>query len=148
MEDEEIPTGYHPYRVLNFCGNRLDGVKYVIEISGHHPLLIGSGMFPTVWLLAPTDITRKVWSYVVEGNRSRHPKFRVNVGGTTTQVIADGRPVLVVTSRSDREAEVTSVDLEPIGLRVKGDRNGLAVGGTKIVANSMVGGNVFVALSI
>lgn len=145
--DGKLPTGYEPYGEVNFCSNKLSNVDFIIEIDGNLPILIGRGISPLVWISAPTDVSRNTWSYVVEANRKRHPDFKIDVDGRTVTVSAGSNIILKVVATGANTASVTQVNLEPVGLRVKGDTQGLTVGTSRLQGNMVSGGRVFLGLS-
>lgn len=145
----EVPSDYRPYEQLLFCSNQLRNVRYPLMIENHVPLLIGVGtMHPRIWLLAPTDNTREVWSYVVEDNVSRHPNFVVKPSPLerAVRVTAGGNLLLLATALTASSAEVEQLDLTPIGLRVTGTRTKLMIGTNTISNSTASGGEAFIGL--
>jgi hypothetical protein len=105
--------------------------------------LIGPGPAPLVWLAAQTG--SDTWSYVVKASKSLHPSVRVDVDlvALSVAVFVGSDLVLQVRHEVPHEtsafAEVSKVDLRPLGLNLYGDSKGLFVGTNHFVGNTFKG---------
>ena len=137
-----FPNDYQRFKEINFCGNVLRGIDKLIEFHGIVPLLIGKGAtYPLVWLKSPTDITRDTWSYVVEKNILRHPKFIIQKQGTTVTIYAGDTLVLDAYAQTEDRLIISKINFEPIGLRLIGDNNSLKVGSNTLQRTNVISGN-------
>lgn len=138
----DFPSEYKRFSEINFCGNVLRGIDKLIEFHGIVPLLIGKGIkYPLVWLKSPTDISRDTWSYVVEKNKLRHPKFIIQKQGTTVTIYAGDTLVLDAYAQTEDRLIISKINFEPIGLRLIGDNNSLKVGSNTLQRTNVISGN-------
>lgn len=138
-----LPSNYVPYQKLNFCSNVLEGGGHIIEVSKSIPILVGKGTPPLVWLSAKQD---KENVLIVEASKAKFSSVTSsNIFGGTV-VMSKGVVVLSARQISDEEAEVTEVDLRPLGLNIYGDKNGLHVGGMELIGNYFKGVGTLVAI--
>ncbi|WP_152848902.1 hypothetical protein [Brucella intermedia] len=138
----ELPVDFKRYKSVTLCSNYLRGIDSLIVFHDVTILLVGKGLEgPEVWLQSPTDNTRDTWSYVVEKNRIRHPKFSIQKDSRSVRVKAGGTLVVSAELRGDDEVIVNRLDLKPIGLLVSGDATGLTVGTTRLEGNNIISGN-------
>lgn len=138
-----LPSNYVPYQKLIFCSNVLEGGGNLIEVSGKIPILIGKGKPPLVWLSVKQ---KKKFTMAVEASKS-------NFSGVTAKNIFGGtvvmfKGVVLLSAReiTDEEAEVTEVDLRPLGLNIYGDKSGLHVGSTQFSGNHFIGAGTMVGI--
>jgi hypothetical protein len=146
VQKEEFPPEYRPYEQIILCTNSFSNVKYILEIDGHHPLLIGKSDIPEVWIMAPFDNTRKRWGFVVNKNVALHPDVRVTVNRSGLTVKAGPTLVLTIGAYDAALVVVTQLDFRPFGMNIVGDSDGLRVGGATLKGNKMLGGNVGIAI--
>lgn len=154
QQEERVPLDYVPYRVLDLCGNHFNDVQFLIEIDrAIHPLLIGQGPFPLVWISAPVGADgRRRW--VVERNVSQHRAVDVRLDRENLAQLGPQEPVpivrvffgptlcLEVIARSQEHAIVSTLDLRPFGLNVHGTTERLLVGNSTFENNMMTGARV------
>lgn len=138
-----LPSSYIPYQKLAFCSNVLEGGGNLIEVAGTIPILVGRGDPPLVWLSAKQDA--KVVT-IVEASRAKYSSVTAaNIFGGTV-VMSKGVVLLSARQISEVEAEVTEIDLRPLGLNVYGDKNGLHVGGMEFTGNHFSGGGTMLGI--
>lgn len=130
------PQKYVPYERVTICSNVIEGGGYLFEMSGQHPLLIGKGDPPLVWLSIPFKNGKRD---IVTASKSFEKSVSVVsiLGGT--QVVSGGKVILSTRQISQNEAEVDQIDLRPFGLNVYGDKAGLKVGGMSLTGNRFSG---------
>jgi hypothetical protein len=149
LSADDIPYDYQPFEEVDLCGNILRDVRFLIRLKDQHPLLIGKGTVPYVWLYAPTSADLNRWSLVVERNTALSPPFRVTVDRmptTSVRVFGFGKQMLLVVNESPEKIVIPQIDLTPIGINVVGHQGELRVGGKNLVGNTMAGVETFIGL--
>lgn len=148
MNKIELPENYTPIKNIDFCSNRLIQVKVPISFESTPIILLGSGDLPRIWLSAPTKPSGKLWAYVVEDNRPLNPAVTVESNEREQLVLVkvSNHRVLQAKMVGPDSILVDFVDLNPIGLNVKGSSGGLSIGGTTLTNNTFE--NVYVAFAI
>lgn len=140
MNDQvPLPTEYVAFEKLTFCSNILLKGGVPVRVKGHFPVLVGRGLqVPVIWLSATKD--GKEWEQVVERN-SPHKNFIVNLlgDGQSIQVVLGNIIIIQGRKISDAEAEVTLLDIRPLGVNIHGNASGLQVGGNLLQANTFQG---------
>lgn len=137
------PTGYKPPSEIILCSNLLRKVNYIFEVaSSVHPILIGEGAFPRVWLASPTSNARQEWKLVVDDNEAIHPAFLVRREPTTLTIMAGATVVLRLTTGNVSPIVVTDLDLRPIGLNITGSRDRLLIGNHSLSENEIANSQV------
>lgn len=145
MNPVTLPVSYQPYKTLNFCSNILIGVKVPILVGDMPVLLVGRGKkskdAPKIWLAAPRQPNSPEWAFVLDASVSTNRAVEVTSDDArrTLRVSVSGIRVLEVVEVDRDQATVTFVDLAPLGLAVRGDSRGLAVGGMQMSANVFQG---------
>lgn len=136
--DNDLPPEYEPYSELSFCGNKFINTRMPLEVSGHPPILIGSGPEPRVWLSASVGKGKKQWATIVKDNQARYPGVTVRRPASgTIEILATGKQLLRVTAKSTSSAEVTTLDLRPLGFNIHGDRAALWIGTNQFSSNTI-----------
>jgi hypothetical protein len=137
-----LPEGYIPFEELVICSNQFINGRVPFQLEGEIPFLVGKGPVPLVWLSVPvTTVTKdgKIWKEVVAANKSASQKIAIisSEEDVSVTVKLDAQILMHVKKLSDQKAEITSLDLRPLGLNVYGDTNGL------YIASSLLSHNVF-----
>lgn len=138
--ETSLPTGYTAYDRLTFCSNVLIGGGVPVRVKGQFPVLVGRGPeVPFIWLSRTKD--GKDWEPVVEQNEPRDPNFTINILGDhqTVQIVLGNFVVVQARQVSAAEAEVTILDLRPLGVNIQGSANGLRVGTQTLTGNVFQG---------
>jgi hypothetical protein len=143
-----LPVDYHPFKTLFLCSNRLDEVQVPILFRNVPLLLVGSGPFPLVWLAGPTDAKRDNWRWVVEKSIARSNLIKVEIDASTyeVRVLVANDQLLAVRGTGQAEAEVTALNLKPMGILAEGSSKGLLIGGQSISRSTFV--RAFSAISL
>lgn len=131
-----LPSDYIPFAKLTLCSNVLINVKIPIRIKGQFPLLVGSGEeVPLIWLSATRDGQK--WEPVVERNIAINTNFPVIFLNDGKSVLVMLGNIVIVQARkiSDTEAEVSILDLRPVGMDVRGKSSVLQAGGNAFTGN-------------
>ena len=140
MTTTELPQQFKPFQELIVCSNKFIDGTVIIEAHKTPALLVGQGKYPSVWLLALMTDERKGWAYIVKDNDASLDSVIVaHPDDATTVIFVNKSMVLVARKESDQKAEITQVDLRPIGLNIYGNREGLNVGTNLLRSNTFAG---------
>jgi hypothetical protein len=144
------PPDFEPYEDLTICSNRLINNRHILELeNGVHPIIIGKGREPNIWLAAPVDQARSAWRFVIERSVSLHPAFSIEsrISSSKPIFVRAGKTIVIrISSFSENAVVIDEIDLRPIGLNIFGTTSVLQVGGAKMVGNSFA--NMGVAIGI
>lgn len=144
---ENIPTTYAPYEELVLCSNRFIRGQIPIQINLYPILLIGKGETPKVWISAPLNDKATQWRYVVEESKPLTPQLSLETPNIHSLIIRAGEiTMLKVDQTSQAKAQVTSLDLRPIGLNIYGDSSALHVSGHTLAENTFTDVVIMISL--
>jgi hypothetical protein len=116
-------------------------------MRGVVPLLVGKGTpGPVVWLSIPKDAQGSEWLDIVVANKASFIRLDLLTTSNTVSVLFQARPLLSAICTSDDAAEITELDLRPVGLNIHGSRNGLMVGTTNMAGNRFEGVSTMMSL--
>lgn len=134
---DKLPIGFVPFETLTTCGNVMTNGKAPFAIGHTIPLLIGRNHRPQVWLSAPRDQMAREWIDLVSAGKALHPDVKVLFSEDNKEASVQIRrmPILEVKS-GPTQAQITFLDLRPIGLNIFGDVNGLSFGPNRFSHNS------------
>ncbi len=135
-EKSQLPREYSPFEELDICSNSFINGVIPLEVHGNIVFLVGQGEHPAVWVSAPASAMGDEWMFVVENNQALYKEAVVEFPENATVVLVADTILLYTERLSEQKAEVTSLDLRPLGLNVYGDRNGLNVGGQRLIGNT------------
>lgn len=135
-----LPTDYEPFDELILCNNRLVNVKIPFEFKDKIPLLIGKGDVPLVWLSSPSPIDPSIWRELVRANIPIDKRIFIDYKEKERllKVKTQFTTILEVVKHTDSNAEITQIDLKPLGLKIYGDQNSLYFGGNKFSQNNFI----------
>ncbi len=134
-----VPLDYEPYPTLEIGKGQLVDVRFLFQVGGGYPLLVGRGKFPLVWMGALAQPGNR-WISIVERNVSRQPTVSVNLSEVQepngivarVEVTVGDTVALRVSGYSYDRARIDQLDLRPIGFSVFVDGNGVHAGGMTI----------------
>lgn len=131
----QLPKEYLAFEKLTICSNVLINGKVPIRIKDHFPILVGKGDVPLIWLSATK--AGKEWQMVVEKNQPLNKNFSVNFLDDKKSVFVTIGNIIIVQAKkiSDGEAEISTLDLRPLGLDIRGDQSGFYIGTNSFVGN-------------
>lgn len=133
MPETPLPPDYVPFKKLKVCGNTMINGSVPISVHGNPVFLIGKGKKPIIWLYALTDTG---WQPLVRASRSLHSEVRIlSPAPMTWQVSVKKDIVLEVFVQGEDMAEITRLNLRPLGIEVYGDQLGLEVGTHRLSNN-------------
>lgn len=138
MHKGRLPAAYVPFAQLDVCGNQFLGGTIALEVAGYVPILIGqpappnSEAPPRVWLAVPLGARKWVSvvtdSRVIPGKAGAHFAVVLFQSGSHISIAVRKWTILKARTIEPNRAEVTTLDLRPIGLHIYGDStNGLQV---------------------
>lgn len=144
-----LPENYTPYNELIICGNILINVKVPIELNKKIPFLIGKGDIPLIWFSIPVTKDAKNWQEIVVKNESLNKKVSIITSEEDSSVIvkADNHILICVKKISDEKAVVSILDLQPLGLNIHGDTNGLYIGKSLLSKNTFNNVHTMIGIS-
>lgn len=128
ITSKNLPSNYEPYKILDFCSNKIIGVNHILEIGGVLPLLIGVGKVPRVWLQGVSEPNQHAFTTIVADSKSIHPAAKVLIKGDVIVVSLKDVTILKVEAKNSQQAKVSKIDLRPLGLNVFGDQEKLNMG--------------------
>lgn len=128
-----LPHDYIPFKKLVVCGNTMINGFVPISVHGVPVFLVGKGKEPIIWLNA---LSSTGWQPLVRASRCLHPEVRIlSPAPMTWQVSVKENIVLDVFVQGEDMAEITRLNLRPLGIEVYGDQLGLDVGTTRLSSN-------------
>jgi hypothetical protein len=136
---DSLPAGFKPYSTLKVCSNTVQGGGHLLVVENVLPLLVGVGVQPQVWLQAPTSASRRDYVLLVEASVSRHPAVHITSEADGLVVTTAGTVVLKVKQTGPDSAEITDLDLRPVGFNVYGTERELNAGGAHFTGNTAIG---------
>lgn len=144
---QKLPD-FIPYKILKLCSNILC-VRFIIEISGFYPIIIGRGEIPLVWLFVKMD---NVILPLVEKNLPRTPQIKIFISESTLRLSVydinkkDWVELVQIVFEDPNEPDINYIDLRPIGISLFGNENELNIGGLKLANNRFEGSEVLVGI--
>lgn len=155
MENKnDIPKEYIPFEELVICSNTMINGKVPFEINKHIPLLIGKANFPLIWLYVPRNMELNTWDELVKENnvvnKRQFRNFLIEVekrdADNSVMIRRLEKTIINVRKESDIKANVTALDLRPLGLNIFGNEDGLHVGGQNFVRNTFKNVQTMIAI--
>jgi hypothetical protein len=139
-----LPPDYSPYKNLVICGNRLVNGLVPISVSGEIPFLIGKGPEPLIWLNMMTDTGPRP---LMRASQKLHDEVTIQKNENDVwQIHVRSETVIEFRITGDESAEITKLDLHPLGLAISGDSLGLHVGGSHLLNNTFNNVGTMVAI--
>lgn len=144
----KLPEEYFPFEELDICGNQFIRGQVPIRIKGKIPFLIGKGNVPLIWLNAPVTKDGHNWQEVVVKNESFNKKMDVKISKNTVSISTKDKTLTVIKVNKifDDLAEITVLDLRPLGLSIYGDTAGLHIGTHSFANNIFEGVHTMIAM--
>ena len=149
--EPSLPNGYLPYPRITFCSNSFVDGLIPIAAGDEYLILVGQGPAPLVWLKQLVSGTGTLqFRQAVVANRP-HPLFkelrvRADPGQKKTIVKVASVTILEAHQSSTDQAEVTRLDLRPLGILVHGNSGGLTVGTNDFSHNTFSNAKIMLAL--
>lgn len=141
---------FTPYDKV-IIGSNVVSCKYLINIKDFHPIIIGKGDIPHIWLYVMTQ--GNIIS-LVDDNKESFDKVKVSIDKTKKEVsvVLKNNPVaeFVIISADFANQGVFNIrkmDLTPIGLSVISDEKELVIGNNHLSGNVVIGADSFISLS-
>jgi hypothetical protein len=143
-----LPDRYSPVRSLDLCSNVFVDVPMPIAIGELPVLLVAGGVVPILWLSAPRSPSTKDRVFVVDEGQSVNPAIQVKLDQNKreTVITAGSTVILRAAMTTDDEAQVTELDLRPVGLNVMGTSSGLKIATNMFARNHIEGARIGIAL--
>lgn len=140
-----IPT-FKPYKELKVGSNIMKNVKFLINISGYIPLVIGKGESgPKIWLYGLKDNkilklienNNSLFTQIQQGNRFGNGVLEWKLRNIQTDEMLN----LLKVEYTESFLNITKMDLRCIGIKVYIENNVLVVGNMRIENNTVEGVN-------
>lgn len=143
-----LPKSYKSLESLIICSNNMIGGGFPFSLGDGLPVIIGMGEEPIVWLQAIKNHETKKLFLLVDANISTVKEISVTKPKEgVIEIFYNGEyRILRVEKLSDTSAEISYLDLKPLGLNISGDQNALTVGGSSFSNNTFSGSSVFMGL--
>jgi hypothetical protein len=147
----KLPSDFIPFEELIVCSNLFQNGIAVVGFENQPFLLIGKGYNssinkssnPQVWLSLPATLAGSndefVLVYAIQQNKSSNPLLTISETELSTTVKFNQTPILEVHKVNDKKAEITRMDLRPLGINLQGEKYGLSIGGIHYSNNSFIG---------
>lgn len=139
-----------PYKTILIGSNEIS-CKYLININGYYPIIIGKDVIPRIWLYAMVNGNEVV---LVNDSKESFNRMKVRIDEFKKEISVvlkeNQHSDIVVLSASFEKEDVFNIkklDLTPIGLSVISDENKMKIGSNIISRNVVKGVNSFIALS-
>lgn len=115
---------------LNICSNIIEGYEHLIRVNDKYaPLVIEKGVPPLITLSALLPNSEVMT--ILERNVPRAREVSVKAEGTRITVYALDFKVISAIGTGEDRCEVDFLNLEPIGLKIRGDSRALYAGNSE-----------------
>lgn len=146
----DVPIDYVPYENVSFCGNTLVNTRFIFEIRGSHPLLVGKGLFPYVWINAPSKPNQMIseWERIVERSTAKFSLVQVNNDflGKKLSITVNGITMLNISNFTSDSVIIDEIDLRPIGISMFGSSSKLEISGNSYMRNTATDCNSLISI--
>lgn len=142
------PEGFVPYSEVDFCGNFLSNVRYIMEVKNKKSILVGEGETPRLWIATKWS----GWEYLIEDNvvkKEIHNNYKVEIlcdsDDKMTRVLFTEKKsgltksIIRVQVININKIKIDNVDFRPIGLNLYCSQSGLHVGNMTLSGNRFEG---------
>ena len=122
---------FTPYKILKIGSNTIS-VKYLVNISGFVPLIIGTGEIPQIWMSVKINDTIIP---LIEGNIPRTPQVKSYLSNNEIEFSVfnfktkEWDKLIHIKLENKDEPYIDVLNLRPIGLNIFLDGNSLQLGG-------------------
>lgn len=139
---KQFLPNFEPYKILKI-GNNVLGVKYILNISGYIPLIIGKGKVPKIWIYFKYN---EMFIPVVEENISKtnqvvqhHDKDLKEISFNMLNNKENKWITLINVSYFNDVPNIKKLDLRPLGVNVYLVNNCLCIGSMQLENNRIEG---------
>jgi hypothetical protein len=150
MVDKSRNIKFMPYDTILIGSNEVS-CRYLININGFYPIIIGKGEIPHIWIYA---MIRDNEIVLVNDSKKSYDRIEVDIDKTKKEITIKlkdiPQPDIVILSASfdnERVFNIKKLDLTPIGLSVISDEEKLMIGTNCIKGNIVQGVDSFIGLS-
>lgn len=150
MENNRVEAMFVPYSRIIIGSNEIS-CRYLININGFYPIIIGKGNIPHIWLktqVKGNEVT------LVDDNKESFKGIRVILDESNKQIsiIISDKPtsdyvILLASYANEDTFVIKKMDLTPIGLSVVSNENELFVGKNRLTGNMVMWAESFIGLS-
>lgn len=145
-------NNFELYDHLTVCSNQLQATTHVLQTAdGWTPFSIRKGIQPRVWLSAPVELdsNNRPVKYIdlIINSATLHNDVNLISSEHGFQIKINDTIVMEAGNHDGNNLEIVKLDLSPIGLaQIKGDVNGLLIGGMTMSRNATSGANLFIRI--
>lgn len=143
-------TEYTPYEKIIIGSNEIS-CKYLININGFYPIIIGKGDVPRIWLYV---MSKGQIITLVDDSKGVYNRIKVvkDEAKKEISVIFEEMPnsisvILKATYEDEGVLYIKEMDLNPIGLSVISDEKELRVGNNSFSGNVVRGAESFIRMA-
>lgn len=148
MDNNFTFPNFEPYDRIKVCGNII-GVRYLIDIRGFYPIIIGKADKPEIWLY--TKINNVVVP-VVEKNIAKTPQIKVYMDHVSINLkvfdIGNNKWIDIINLiyNGIDMPTINILDLRPLGFEIYGDDECLNLGKCKMKGNTVIDSFAFIGV--
>jgi len=146
----DVPIDYVPYENVSFCGNTLINTKFIFEVRNSHPFLVGKGLFPYVWINAPSRPNQMIseWERIVERSTAKFSLVKINNNFVDKKlsIVVNGITMLNISNFTDNSVTIDEIDLRPIGISMFGSSDKLKISGNSYTRNTATDCNSLISI--
>lgn len=131
-----LPESYAPTEDIIFCGNNISNYQFLIEDNGFHPILIGRGEIPRIWLFAKSEYDEII--ALIDDSVSVVNQIKVDIQNSKKRIEIKDIPsgTMVLKLEYNEVLKINEIDLRTIGYNIFGKESQLMVGDTTIIGNT------------
>ena len=137
-EVDRLPPEFVPFAELKVCGNIMKGGKAPFVVGGKVPLLVGKNAHAKFWLSAPKNQAATEWVDLIVAGAAVHPQVKVLLSEDQRDISVQFRRQSLLELRlvSPDVADLSFIDLRPVGLNIFGEGEVLHLGTITFSGNS------------
>jgi hypothetical protein len=147
-KEQVLPEEYRPTGQIIFCSNTISNYKFLINVNGFYPLLIGDGEIPRIWLFSRTpnnDIMTLIDDSVSNVNVI---KIDIRNSDRKIEIKETIQNTIILKLSYNNIPTITYLNLNPIGYLITGDETKLTIGTNSISGNRFSGVKTIIGLGI
>lgn len=150
INNKQNTIGFVPYDKIILGSNEIS-CKYLINVNGFYPIIIGKAPVPRIWLYAMSkgrkftlvDDSKGVFNRISVVNDKNKKEVTIIFEETPKSVLV----ILKATYENEGVFYIKQMDLNPIGLSVVSNEKELRVGNNIITGNVVSGAESFIKMA-
>jgi hypothetical protein len=139
---KQVLPVFTPYEKIKICSN-IFGTKFLIDISGFYPIIIGKDEIPLIWLYSKIN---DVVVTLVDRNIPCTPQIKVEIDTYRMDIRVFDMvkkiwiDMLKIDFSDKNQPCIDLIDLRPIGFNLFGDKDVLSISNHKFKEMKVIGG--------